>query len=156
MDCWLLERGLKTLALRVRQQNENALKIAQYLSKHPLVRVVYYPGLESHPDHEIAKRQMFGGFGGMLSFELAVDDVDIVRSILDSFEIFVNAPSLGGVDSLVVVPALTSHHQIPREKRLELGIKDGFVRMSVGIEDVKDLIDDLEKGFAAAKGLLKF
>lgn len=143
--CYLLERSLKTLSLRVQRQNENAMKIAAFLSEHEKVDNVYYPGLETHPGHEIAKRQM-KGFGGMLSFELKGDRRD-VRNFLISLKLIGPAMSLGGVETIVCVPADTSHVYLSPEEREVLGIKDQLIRVSVGIEDADDLIADLEKAF---------
>jgi cystathionine gamma-synthase len=138
---WLLERGIKTLALRVRQQNDSALKIAQYLEDHPRIERVWYPGLASHPDHEVARQQMHG-FGGVVSFELAGSCEDTSRFI-DALHIPIIAPSLGGVESLVEQPALMSYYDKSPQERAELGIKDNLVRFAIGIEDVDDLILDV-------------
>jgi cystathionine beta-lyase/cystathionine gamma-synthase len=138
---FLLHRGLKTLAVRVRQQNQSALAIARFLEQHPAVRCVNYPGLESHPRHERARR-LFGGFGGMLSFELR-GGVEAAQRLLDRVELPISAPSLGGVESLITLPATTSHSGLSAEDRRRLGIGDGLVRLSVGIEASEDLIDDL-------------
>ncbi len=143
---WLLERGVKTLALRVRQQNESTLRLAQFLEDHPRVERVWYPGLESHPDHEIAAAQMVGG-GGVVSFEIAGTVEDTSRFV-DALLIPVIAPSLGGVESLVEQPALMSYFDKSPEERLELGIKDNLVRYAVGIEDADDLIADLQRALA--------
>ncbi len=137
--CYLLERGLKTLALRVRQHNENALRLAEFLVGHPAVTDVYYPGLPCHPEHTLAGRQM-RGFGGMLSFELR--DGAPVDEVLAAFRLVMPALSLGGVESLVCVPSRTSHRQLSPEERQRAGIGDGLVRVSVGIEDIEDLIGD--------------
>lgn len=139
--CFLLHRGLKTLGVRVRQQNHNAMAIAQFLDKHPAISAVNYPGLESSVDHERAKRYL-DGFGGMLSFDPA-GGADAAKRIMDRLEIPIVAPSLGGVESLVSRPSLTSHLAVPPQERAALGIGDGLIRMSVGIESVDDLIDDL-------------
>ena len=145
-NAYLLERGLKTLGLRVRQQNETALAVARYLESHPRIERVWYPGLPSHPDHEIARRQMTG-FGGVISFEVrgALDDAS---RFIDRMEIPYIAPSLGGVDSLIEQPALMSYFEKTTEERLELGIKDNLVRFAIGIEDAADLIADLEQALA--------
>jgi cystathionine beta-lyase/cystathionine gamma-synthase len=140
---FLLHRGLKTLALRVRQQNQSALAIAEFLERHPAVGSVNYPGLESHPRHERARR-LFGGFGGMLSFELR-GGVEAAQRLLDRVELPISAPSLGGVESLITLPAKTSHSGLTAEERRRLGIADGLVRLSVGIEAAEDLIDDLDR-----------
>lgn len=140
--CLLLERGMKTLALRVKQHNENALHLAGFLRDHPAVAAVYYPGLPSHPDHALAARQM-GGFGGMLSFELrAGADVD---AVLGGFRLVMPALSLGGVESLVCVPSRTSHRKLSPEERARAGITDGLVRVSVGVEAIEDLIEDFTR-----------
>jgi cystathionine gamma-synthase len=146
-NAYLLERGLKTLGLRVRQQNETALAVAGYLEKHPRIERVWYPGLASHPDHEVARRQM-NGFGGVVSFEVqgALDDAS---RFIDRMEIPYIAPSLGGVDSLIEQPALMSFFEKTTEERLELGIKDNLVRFAIGVEDAADIIADLEQALAA-------
>ncbi|HEX7120415.1 MAG TPA: aminotransferase class I/II-fold pyridoxal phosphate-dependent enzyme [Longimicrobiales bacterium] len=138
---WLLERGLKTLAVRVRQQNENALHLAGWLESHPAVARVTYPGLRSHPDHEVA-RALFDGFGGMVGFVVRGGDEAAVR-VLGRLRIPCVAPSLGGVETLVSMPRYTSHTSLSREERHALGIDDGFIRVSVGVEDFADLRDDL-------------
>lgn len=138
---WLLERGLKTLDVRVQRQNANAMRIAQWAEGHPSISAVHYPGLASHPDYEIARTQL-DGFGGMLAIELAGGEAAAAR-MLPKLALFVHAPSLGGVDSLVSEPRFTSHRDITAAQRAALGIPDGFLRLSVGIEDVNDLIADL-------------
>ena len=143
--CWLLERGLKTLDVRVRRQNENAMRIATWAEGHKAVRRVHYPGLASHPDHEIAAQQQTG-FGGMLGVELAGGTRGAERA-LRRLRLFRHAPSLGGVDSLVSEPRFTSHAALSAEERTKVGIPDGFLRLSVGIEDVDDLIADLDQAF---------
>lgn len=143
---YLLERGLKTLGLRVRQQNASGLAIARWLERHPRVERVWYPGLPSHPDHAIALRQMTG-FGGVISFEIRGKLEDASRFI-DRLKIPYIAPSLGGVDSLIEQPALMSYFEKTTEERLELGIKDNLVRFALGIEDTADLIADLEQALA--------
>lgn len=137
--CYLLERGLKTLALRVQRQNENARSLAEFLLQHPTVDAVYHPGLPCHPDHDIAARQM-RGFGGMLAFELR--DSELVDDVLGGFRIVRPALSLGGVESLVCLPYRTSHKDLAPAERQRLGIADGLIRVSVGIEDYEDLQDD--------------
>lgn len=137
--CYQLERGLKTLAIRVRQHNENAGRLAQFLETHPAVARVHYPGLAEHPDHAIASRQM-RGFGGMLSFELR--DPSRVDGVLSRLHVVMPALSLGGVESLVCVPSRTSHRKMSPAERQGIGISDGLVRVSVGIEDIEDLIED--------------
>lgn len=144
---FLIERGIKTLSIRVKQQNETALQVARYLEAHPKIDRVYYPGLTSHPDYEVALAQMTG-FGGVVSFEVA-GDLQTTGDFIDSLEIPYIAPSLGGVESLVEQPALMSYYDKTTEERLELGIKNNLVRYAVGIEDVDDIIDDLEQALAA-------
>jgi len=144
---FLLHRGMKTLAVRVRQQNASALAIAGWLERHPAVVRVNYPGLESHPRHERA-RKLFAGFGGMLSFELAGGTAAAER-LLERVELPISAPSLGGVESLITRPATTSHSGLSREDRARLGITDGLVRLSVGIETTEDLVADLEQALGA-------
>jgi len=141
-DCWLLLRSVKTLAVRMERHNQNAMKIAEYLQSHPKVKRVFYPGLETHPQHSIAKKQM-RGFGGMVSFE--VEDFETAKNILYKFKIFTLAESLGGVESLVCHPATMTHASIPKEIREKNGLTDGLIRLSVGIEDVEDLLNDLEQ-----------
>jgi len=140
--CYQLERGLKTLALRVRQQNENAGRLARFLQSHPVVGRVIYPGLPDHPDHALAARQM-RGFGGMLSFEL--HQPSQVDRLLERFQLATPALSLGGVETLVTVPSRTSHRTLAPEERQRAGISDGLVRVSVGIEDIDDLIYDFDQ-----------
>ncbi|MFI5285308.1 MAG: cystathionine gamma-synthase [Candidatus Dormibacteria bacterium] len=145
-DCWLLLRGLKTLQLRVIRQCENALTIARWLEGQDAVVQVYYPGLESHPGHALARRQMGGYFGGVVSF--AVSSGDAARSFLERLRVFTLAESLGAVESLAESPALMTHASIPAETRMRVGVSDGLVRLSVGIEDVDDLVADLEQALA--------
>jgi cysteine-S-conjugate beta-lyase len=140
--CSLLERGMKTLALRVKQHNENASRLAEFLLRHPAVAAVNYPGLPSHPDAAMAAGQM-RGFGGMLSFELR--DATRVDAMLAAFRLVLPALSLGGVESLVCVPSRTSHRKMSREERARAGISDGLVRVSVGIEDIQDLLADFAR-----------
>jgi cystathionine beta-lyase/cystathionine gamma-synthase len=140
--CFLLQRGLKTLALRVRQQNENALALARTLEKNPAVKRVHYPGLETHPSHGRA-RTWFKGFGGMLSFETALD-AGRTDEMLHRLNLARLAPSLGGVETLVTRPATTSHAGLTEKERKDLGITDSLVRVSVGIEGTDDLIRDFE------------
>lgn len=138
---FLLARGLKTLGLRVRTQNANALALASFLAAHPKVGAVNYPGLESHPDHAVA-RELLSGFGGMLSFRLAAGDAATADAVLDALRLPANAPSLGGVETLITRPATTSHAGMSPSDRAAAGITDDLVRLSVGIEDAQDLIDD--------------
>jgi cystathionine beta-lyase/cystathionine gamma-synthase len=144
---WLLLRGIKTLAVRVERQNDNALRVAQFLKAHPKVRSVNYPFLEGHPQRALAIEQMRGG-GGVLSFEIDGTGED-ARHFAESLELFSLAPSLGGVESLVTIPVITSHAMIRSEEREKMGVTKQLIRLSVGIEHVDDLIADLEKGFAA-------
>jgi len=146
-DCWLSLRGLKTLAIRMKAHSENALKIAQFLESHAKVAKVNYPGLPSHPDYEVAKRQLPRGCGGMLSFEVKGTWED-TRAVCESTKLFQMAESLGGVESLVGAPRVMSHGAMTEEERLERGIKPTLIRVSVGIEDVEDLIEDLEQALA--------
>lgn len=145
---WLLERSIKTMGIRVRAQNENALAMAEYLYKHEDIDAVYYPGLPSHKDHDLAKRQM-KGFGGMLSFELKpyLDSSAFQKSL----KLIKSSMSLAGVESTVLSPTQTSHALMSPEVRAEQGIKDGLIRFSVGIEEVEDLIADLEQAIASIK-----
>ena len=145
LDAYLVIRGVKTLAIRMEKHQENAMKIAKFLEEHEMVERVYYPGLKSHPQHELAKKQMTG-FSGMLSFEIR-GGLKAAVKFVESLKIFILAESLGGVESLIEIPSLMTHANIPREERLKIGIKDNLIRVSVGIEDVEDLIDDLEHGF---------
>ncbi len=142
--CFLLHRGIKTLVLRVRQQNENALALARFLAENPVVEGVNYPGLEAHPQHGRA-RKMFSGFGGMLSFDVR-GGVEAADSLLNRLRIPRSAPSLGGVETLITRPATTSHAGVPPEERVRMGISDSLVRVSVGIEDAGDLVEDFEQG----------
>jgi cystathionine beta-lyase/cystathionine gamma-synthase len=141
--CWLLERGLKTLHVRVQRQNENAMRIARWCAERKDVRAAHYPGLPSHPDHEVAAAQM-SGFGGMLAIELT-GGARAAERFIRKLRLIRHAPSLGGVDSLVSEPRHTSHTHLSPEERAKLGIPDGFLRLSVGIEDADDLIADIEQ-----------
>ena len=141
---WLLERSIKTLSLRVNKQNENAVKIAEYLTSVDKVNAVFYPGLKSHPDYQLSKKQM-RGFGGMLSFELL--DLDTALSFTRKLKLVKSAMSLGGVESTLCSPSLTSHSKISKAEREKLGIFDGLLRFSIGIEDSKDIIADLNQAF---------
>lgn len=145
-DSWLIQRGIKTLALRMEAHEQNALKIVEYLDQHPQVAKVYYPGLASHPGHETAKKQMTG-FGGMLAFELKAGLS--AKAFVEKLELITLAESLGAVESLIEIPALMTHGAIPKETRLKSGIKDELIRLSVGIEDVDDLMEDLALGFTS-------
>ena len=136
-DSWLVQRGIKTLALRMEAHSANAQKIAEFLETSKAVSKVYYPGLSSHPGHEIAKKQM-SAFGGMISFELT--DENAVKDFVENLSYFTLAESLGGVESLIEVPAVMTHASIPKELREEIGIKDGLIRLSVGVEAIEDLL----------------
>lgn len=138
---WMLERGLKTLDVRVRRQNESAMKIAEWASTHAAFARVHYPGLTSHPDHEIAKETL-DGFGGMMAVELT-KGAEATQHALEKLQLFLHAPSLGGVESLVSEPRYTSHGHMTSEARAAIGIPDGFLRLSIGLEDPADLIADL-------------
>ncbi|MCS7234325.1 MAG: PLP-dependent aspartate aminotransferase family protein [Synergistetes bacterium] len=142
-DAYLVLRGIKTLALRVEKQNESAMEIARWLEKHPKVKKVYYPGLESHPDHEIAKSQM-DGFGGMVSFDIDTT-ADGAAFFMDSLQLIKKAPSLGAVESLITRPAFTSHRNLPKEEKERLGITETLIRLSIGIENVEDLKEDIDR-----------
>ena len=142
-DSWLTLRGIKTLAVRMRQHEENAIAVAKFLDEHPRVEKVYYPGLPTHPDHALAKRQM-SGFGGMVSFQFKGGYADVDK-VVRRFKIFALAESLGGVDSLVCHPASMTHGSIPKDIRESRGLTDTLLRLSVGIEDADDLLADLEQ-----------
>jgi len=144
-DCWLVLRGVKTLAVRMACHNENGLAVARYLEKHPRVKKVHYPGLESHPQFALAKRQMSGS-GGMLSFDTG--SLDEAHTVLKSVRLCALAESLGGVETLISHPATMTHASVPAEKRKQLGISDGLVRISVGIEDAEDILGDLDQALA--------
>ena len=144
--CWLLERGLKTLDVRVKRQNETAMRVAEWCSSHPEIAKVHYSGLPSHPDHEIARTTM-DGFGGMLGIELRGGGPAAVK-FLKKLEVFTHAASLGGVDSLVIEPRFSSHEHMTSDERAKIGIPDGFVRVSIGLENAEDLIFDLEQALA--------
>jgi cystathionine beta-lyase/cystathionine gamma-synthase len=141
--CWLLERGLKTLDVRVKRQNENAMRVAEWCSTQRAIAKVHYPGLANHPDHQIAKT-MLNGFGGMMAIELKGGGSATVKFV-KKLQIFTYAASLGGVDSLVIEPRYSSHEHLTSEERQRIGIPDGFLRMSIGIEDAEDLIADIEQ-----------
>jgi len=142
MDCFLISRGIKTLAVRMLQHNANGLVVARHLDTHPKVQRVLYPGLASHPQHDIARRQQKGP-GGMLSFDLG--SLEAARRLLNHVKLCALAESLGGVESLISLPALMTHASMPPEIRGRVGITDGLVRLSVGIEDADDIIADLDQ-----------
>ena len=144
MDGFLILRGIKTLHLRVQRACENAAVIAKYLAAHPKVEKVYWPGFESHPNHEIAARQM-RMFGAMVSFDLKENTLEAATKVLSSTHLFTLAESLGGVESLIGHPASMTHASIPRESRLKVGLTDSLIRLSIGVEDVDDLVEDLGK-----------
>jgi len=146
-DSWLVLRGVKTLALRMRQHSANALEVGCFLQQHRRVKRVYYPGLESHPQHVLARKQMVGGFGGMLSFEVE-GGVAAAREVARRTRLFTLAESLGGVESLIELPALMTHASLPAERRAATGIDDGLIRLSVGIEEAEDLIADLNQALS--------
>ena len=146
-DCFLVLRGIKTLHLRVERACANAARIAEFVRNHPKVRNVYYPGFEDHPQHAIAKSQM-RHFGGMVSFDLHTDTLEHATKVLSNTHYFTLAESLGGVESLIGHPASMTHASIPREERLKVGLTDSLIRLSVGVEDVDDLIEDLEKALS--------
>jgi cystathionine beta-lyase/cystathionine gamma-synthase len=141
--CWLLERGLKTIEVRVQRQNENALRLAQWCEGRKEISRVHYPGLSSHPDHAIAK-SMMRGFGGMMAIELAAGG-DAAEGFIRKLKLFTHASSLGGVDSLISQPRFTSHAKLSTAERAAIGIPDGFMRLSIGIENAEDLIADIEQ-----------
>lgn len=148
MDCFLVLRGIKTLHVRMRQHCENGRKIAHWLREHPAVAKVYWCGFEDHPGYEVAKKQM-RDFGGMMSFILKDDSIEAAKKLLSSTHLFSLAESLGGVESLISHPASMTHASIPKEERLKNGLTDSLIRISVGIEDVDDLIEDLELALTA-------
>ncbi len=145
-DNWLTSRGIKTLAVRMEQHQFNAQSIAEFLQNHSKVKRVYYPGLSSHPNYEVAKKQM-RGFSGIVSVEFNLS-LEATKKLISSFEFFTLAESLGGVESLVCHPASMTHASIPTEERQRMGVSDGLVRLSVGIEGIKDLIEDLKQALA--------
>lgn len=145
MDCWLVARGVKTLAVRMEQHDRNGMAVAKFLAAHPKVKRVLYPGLPSHPQHEIAKRQQ-RSFGAMISFDLG--SLEAARALLNHVQLCSLAESLGGVETLISHPALMTHASVPPEVRQQIGITDGLVRLSVGIEDVEDLVADLDRALA--------
>ena len=141
-DCWLILRSTKTLAVRMEKHNSNAITIAEHLEKASYVKKVFYPGLKSHPQHELAKKQM-SGFSGMIAVDFG--DMEVVKKFLKNIKVFTLAESLGGVESLVNHPASMTHASVPKEEREKYGFTDTLVRLSVGIEDVEDLIEDIEQ-----------
>lgn len=152
MDCFLVLRGIKTLGIRMERHSANGEKIAFFLKQHPAVKKVYWPGFEEHPGHGIAKKQM-KSFGGMISFELKQESVEAARTMLSSTKLFSLAESLGGVESLINHPASMTHASIPREERIKNGLSDTLIRLSVGIEDVDDLIEDLNQAIQLAENV---
>lgn len=149
-DCFLVLRGIKTLHLRVKRACKNAKKIAKFLNAHPKVGKVFYPGLKDHPQYELAKRQM-KHFGGMLSFDLKGGSVEDAHKVLAGTDIFILAESLGGVESLIGHPATMTHASIPKEERMKVGLTDSLIRLSIGVEDVEDLINDLDQALKKVK-----
>jgi len=145
MDAWLVLRGIKTLHVRMERHNENGMAVADFLEGHPEVGAVHYPGLASHPQHALARRQM-SGFAGMISLDMG--SPARARALVEGTRIFALAESLGGVESLISVPALMTHASVPEERRMRMGVTEGLVRLSVGIEDVRDLIADLDQALA--------
>ena len=146
-DCWLTQRSIKTLAVRMERHNSNAIEIADLLNKSDYIKNVYYPGLDTHPQHELAKKQHISptgqhGFGGMISFELK--DIKAAKQFVKNLEIFTLAESLGGVESLICHPATMTHASIPEDIRIKIGITEGLLRLSVGIEDLEDLKNDIK------------
>ncbi|MGB3547200.1 MAG: cystathionine gamma-synthase [Saprospiraceae bacterium] len=149
-DCFLVLRGIKTLHLRVERACKNAAAIAAFLYGHPAVSKVYYPGLKEHPGHDIARAQM-RDFGGMVSFDLTKDSYEAAETVLSNTRFFTLAESLGGVESLIGHPASMTHASIPREQRLSVGLTDSLIRLSVGVEDEKDLVEDLKQALELIK-----
>ncbi|MDY6964517.1 MAG: PLP-dependent aspartate aminotransferase family protein [Halobacteriota archaeon] len=148
-NAWLLIRGLKTLSVRMDRHEKNSIKIAEFLESHPKVQKVIYPGLESHPQHELAKKQM-DGFGGMISFEMK--GASQAWKVVNSVKLCTFAVSLGDVDTLIQIPTFMTHRSLPREVKIACGITDGLIRLSVGIEDVEDIIEDLGQALDKVKG----
>ncbi len=146
-DCFLVLRGIKTLHLRMQRHCENGEKVAHYLAQHPQVAKVYWPGFESHPNHQIAKEQM-RGFGGMISFTFHEDDMPRSFRVLEKFKLFALAESLGGVESMANHPASMTHGAIPKTERMKIGLLDSLIRLSIGIENAEDLIEDLEQAIS--------
>lgn len=153
-DCYLALRGMKTLHLRMQEHERNAFRVAEFLESHPLVRKVHYPGLRSHPQHNIAKKQQ-SGFGGMITFWLKDDSAIAAETFLSSLQFFTLAESLGAVESLAECPALMTHLSVPEEERKKLGISNSLIRLSVGIENIEDLLGDITNAFDAVKSVLK-
>tara|TARA_E500000331_G_scaffold327230_1_gene346013 strand:- start:519 stop:1703 length:1185 start_codon:yes stop_codon:yes gene_type:complete len=147
-DCFLVLRGIKTLHIRMDRHCENGRKIAHFLKEHPSVDAVFWPGFEEHPNHQFAKKQM-RQFGGMISFTLKEDDIDVAFKLMEKLKLFSLAESLGGVESLIGHPASMTHASIPKEERLKSGLTDSLIRLSVGIEDIDDLIADLAQAIEA-------
>ena len=154
LDCYLIERSLKTLEVRVNRQNTNAQQVAEFLEGRQEVRTVHYPGLPSHPQHVLAKAQM-QGFGGMMSFELVVDNLEETGQFLDHLELIQPALSLGGVETIICSPSETSHIKMPKAQREAIGIRDGLLRLSVGIEAVEDIIQDLDRAFEKSRQVFR-
>ena len=150
MDCFLVLRGLKTLHLRMQRHCENGAEVARHLQNHPAVAKVHWPGFEDHPGHDVAARQMHD-FGGMVAFTLANNDLETAKQVVASTKVFTLAESLGGVESLIGHPATMTHASIPKEVREKTGVTDGLIRLSVGIEDIADLIDDLDQALNQAQ-----
>lgn len=151
-DSWLTIRGIETLAFRIKLHSENAQKIAEFLTSQEIIKNVYYPGLPNHKNHEIAKSQQ-KYFGGVIAFDLNIDDKELASEIVSNTKLFKLAESLGGVKSLCCLPCEMTHKSVPREKRYESGVTDSLIRLSVGLEDVEDLINDLQQAFAKVNNL---
>ncbi len=149
-SAWLLARGMKTLAVRVDRMSRTAAEVAKWLERHPAVSRVLYPGLPSHPDHDVARRTMAGGYGGMLTFACR-GGLDAARRVADSVRLIANAPSLGGVESLLSLPIYTSHAATPPADRAASGVTDDLVRLSIGLEDASDLIADLDRALSGGR-----
>ena len=147
MDSFLVLRGIKTLHLRVQRHSENGKVIAEFLQSHPIVDRVYWPGFETHPNHDVARSQM-SGFGGMVSFTLKGNSLDKAKEVVSKTRLFTLAESLGGVESLIGHPSTMTHASIPRDERLKSGVKDSLIRLSVGVEDAEDLVKDLENALS--------
>ena len=141
LSCYLLLRGLKTLELRIQRQNSNALRVADFLSRHNRVEQVFYPGLETSPYYHLARKQM-NGYGGMLCFQLK-GGLEEVRQVVDRLKLCINAPSLGGVETMFLLPVLTSHRDLSLEEREKVGVNEGMVRLSLGIENAEDILADI-------------